>query len=317
MAAVPSRRHLARADAALAEVRGLPPRAAFAREMRAIWRAEIYGSAVLGGSHLTAAEVDALLDADRAVGNHPFGDYVMVRAYADAARWAADVRSNLAGRDSRSLVSVDELRQLNARTTAGSGVRGGAWRQGNPAPTAGIVAPAAWLVAREVTALVDRIGRGPHDDPVALWLARFYGRFARLRPFEAANGRTARLAANLMLRRLDAVPVVFEQRDRTRFRVALGEAENNAPGRLAGIVATALVRTCNRLSSAGGAAPEALAPLHQIAASDYTALAKAAQRGRLRTIVRGGRYFTTAEWIADYRARRPTPPARRPPRQAW
>ena len=42
--------------------------------------------------------------------------------------------------------------------------------------------------------------------------------------------------------------------------------------------------------------------LRAAAGDEYPALAKAAQRGRLRTIVRGGRYFTTAGWIAEYRA---------------
>ena len=217
--------------------------------------------------------------------------------------WIAGARALPPG-DPRPLLSVDELRQLNARATAGLETRGGAWRQANLAPKAGIVAPAAWMVAREVDALVDRFGRGPQSSPVAPWLARFLGRFTRLRPFEAANGRTGRLAANLMLRRLDFPPLVFEQRDRSRFPAAVAAAEASDPGMLATLIAGALLRTCNRLSAAAGPAAETLLPLREAAGDDYVALAKAAQRGRLRTIVRGGRYFTTAAWIAEYRCAR-------------
>ncbi|MGD0473021.1 MAG: Fic family protein [Candidatus Velthaea sp.] len=279
----------------------LPPRAPLAREMRRIWRSEILASTSLAGSRLSAAEVDALLDHGRAQGNREFADYVLVRAYADAARWVADARAVSPG-DPRPLVGVDEIRQLNARAAAGTGVRGGAWRQANPAAEAGVIAPAAWMVVREMTALVDRFGRGPAAEPAALWIARFLGRFARLLPFEGANGRTARLTANLMLRRLDYPPLVFEQRDRSRFPRALALAKTNAPEQLADLVARAILRACNRLSATADGPRDAMVALRAAAGDEYPALAKAAQRGRLRTIVRGGRYFTTAGWIAEYRA---------------
>lgn len=305
---------VAQAESALADVRRLPPRGAFAAEMRSIRRAEIHASTALAGSALGPEDVDSLLDHDRAHGNHPFGDYLLVRAYADAARFAADVRSYAAG-EARPLLLLDELRALNARATAGSGVRGGAWRQGNLLPDAGIVAPAAWLVVREITIVLDRFARGPRDSPTALWLARFFGRFGRILPFEGANGRTARLAANLMLRRLDAPPLVFDRRDRSRYRAALAAAETNDPAALAALIAGAIVRTGNRLGAAALSDDGLLEPLRRLAGADYGALAKAAQRGRLRTVVRSGRHFTTPQWIEEYRSTRssePDAPLRRP-----
>ncbi len=302
-----------RADEALRAVRQLSPRASIAYEMRAVQRAEIFGSTALAGSRLSPVEVDALLDRDRARGNHRLGDYILVRAYADAARGIADTRGFPAG-DRRPLIAIEELRALNARVTAGTTARGGAWRQGN-AMTAGVVSPAAWLVAREVTTLLDRFGRGPQNMPIAEWLAKFLGRFARLLPFEAANGRTGRLAANLLLRRLDGVPLVFAKPDRRQYASALAAAEADDQNALARIVAAALIRTSERLVNAGHQADTLVAPLRTLAGDDYTSLAKAAQRGRLRTIVRSGRYYTTAEWIDAYRTatRRVLPaPATRP-----
>jgi hypothetical protein len=300
-------RALVRADSGAQAIRLLPPRGELAREMRRIRRAEIFGSTALAGSRLTAAEVDALLDRGRAQGDRAFADYVLVRAYADAADWVAAARTPRSG-DGRPLINVDELRQLNARATAGSSVHGGAWRQANVAPDAGIVAPAAWLVAREVTALLDRFGRGPEAEPVALWVGRFIGRIARLRPFEGGNGRTARLAANLLLRRVDYPPLVLEQRDRARYPGAVALAETTDLDPLALLVAAALSRGCNRLSAVAETPGEPLLPLRTAAGDDYRALAKAAARGRLRTVVRGGRYYTTAAWIAEYRTPQPASP---------
>jgi hypothetical protein len=149
--------------------------------------------------------------------------------------------------------------------------------------------------------LVDRAGRGPADEPVPLWLARFLGRFARIRPFEAANGRTGRLAVALLLRRLDLPPAAFERPDRARFPRALAAAERRDPAPLAALIATAVIRACNRLSAVAAEEGDAPEPLRALAGDSYPALARAAHRGRLRTIVRGGRYYTTRAWIAEYR----------------
>jgi len=73
---------------------------------------------------------------------------------------------------------------------------------------------------------------------------------------------------------------------------------NAAAGMDAGRAALDLAARNVAASEADGA----LEPLRRIARSDYTALAKAAQRGRLRSVVRSGRYFTTPEWIAEYRS---------------
>ncbi|GAC1415691.1 MAG: Fic family protein [Candidatus Velthaea sp.] len=281
-------------------MQALPPRAALAAETRRVWRAEIASSTALANSTLEPHEVDALLDEGLARGDHPFTDYILVRAYADAARWVAEQRTIARG-DPRPLITLDELRQLNARAST---ERGGAWRLGNRAARERIVAPAPWLVPREAAATIDRYGRGPGTLPAALWIARFLGRLNRIRPFEHANGRTSRLASNLMLRRMDYPPIVFERRERLRYPAALAEAEASDAQPLADLIARTLVRTCDGLRAAGDAASDPLKPVRALAGDEYSALAKAAQRGRLRTVMRGARYFTTRGWIAEYRARR-------------
>ncbi|GAC1541479.1 MAG: hypothetical protein NVS2B17_18930 [Candidatus Velthaea sp.] len=95
-----------------------------------------------------------------------------------------------------------------------------------------------------------------------------------------------------------------------RCEACLGIARGNYPDvqwvmPLAELIARALLRTCDRLRAAVDATDdEPLAALRSLAGADYGALAKAAQRGRLRTVMRGGRYFTTRRWVAEYRATR-------------
>ena len=291
-----------RLDEAVKAVRVLAPQAALAREHQRLWRADITSSTALAGSTLDPREVDALLDRGLALGDRPFAHYVLVRNYADANRWVAEQRAR-GSSDRRPLLVLDEVRQLHARVVAGAAGRGGAWRLGNPPPRDAVVAPGAWLVPREMEALVDRLARGPGDAPIALWLARAFGRIARIHPFEDGNGRVARLTANLLLRRLDAPPMVLELPERRRFGTAVAAAEANEPAALAKLIADAVVRSCDRLIAVAHAAHDPLAPLRDLAGDAYAALAKAAQRGTLRTVLRGGRYFTTPGWISEYRRR--------------
>jgi len=287
-------------ESAAQAVRRLAPRAALARETQRIWRAEIACSTQLAGSPLTPSQVDALLDRGLARGDHLLGGYILVRAYADASRWVADHRSRQTG-DPRPLISVDDVRHLNALVVGGTSSLGGTWRLGNPPPRAGIVAPAAWLVHRELTSLVDRAGRGPGNTPIALWLARIFGRVARIQPFAAGNGRTARLLANLLLRRLDIPPIVYERPERNRYHATLADAESDKPRPLADLIATAALRACDRLEAVNSGPSDPLAPLRILAGDDdYEALSRAARRGRLRTVLRGARYYTTRAWIAAY-----------------
>jgi len=283
---------------AIAALRAEPPRAAIGAETRRLWRAEIAASTRLAGAELTPDDVDALLDRGLARGEHRFADYVLVRAYAEANRWVA-LQPRREGGDPSPLVTVEEIRRISAlvRGTAG----GGAWRTANLPARGGIVAPAAWLVPREVEAFADRAGRGPGDTPLARWLARVLARLARIAPFPEANGRTARLVANLILRRLDLPPLAFEPAGAARYHTALAQAEANAPAALEALVADTLVRGIDRLRAAAEGGDD-LAPLRALAGDSYAALAKAAQRGALRTVRRGGRYFTRPAWIADYTA---------------
>jgi hypothetical protein len=285
-----------RLTAAIAALRALPPLAALGAETRRLWRAEIAGSIRLAGASLDADAVDTLLDRGIAAGDHPFDDYVLTRAYAEASRWVALQPRREPGARTP-LVTVEELRRLNALARPGTG--GGAWRTRTLPVRAGIVSPAAWMVPREIEACIDRAGRGPGELPIALWLARTLARITRIAPFAEANGRTARLAVNLLARRLDLPPLVIAPIRADRYRAAVAAAEAGAPADLVRLINRSLVTGIDRVRAAaeGGAN---LAPLRDLAGDRYAALAKAAQRGRLQTVRRGGRYYTRPDWIARY-----------------
>jgi hypothetical protein len=297
----------------LAAVRALPPRGAAARELRLLRRESIAASTRLAGSALTAAEVSALLDRGTAVGGRAFADYVLVREYADAAAYAWSRRAPIA--PSRAWAAVDELRRLHTLVVRSEpDALPGAWRNANVAPAAdGLVPPPYWIVPREVQALVERVNAAVGVRPDALVVAEAVGRLARIAPFPSANGRVARLFADVLLARRGYPPFAIDDRRRAAYLAAVGEARDGRPAALAAIVAHAVARALRRMEAALRAEP--LAPLADLVAPEERAAAyKAAQRGRLSVVERDGRTYSTAAWLDAYRATRSAagrPPTRR------
>jgi Fic family protein len=285
---------------ALEAVRRLPPRGSIAREWARLRRDELDGSLALASTSLSRNELDALVERGISSGAHPFSDYVAARDLAAASAWVAGERPLLAS-DPRPLITVEDIRRLHALATAGApALHPGVWRLAVDPPTAGIVSLPPWLIAKETAAVAERFRRRPDPNDVGGWLAAFLGRFARIRPFASANGRAGRLAASLLLRRQDAVPLAIGRERVAAYRRGLIAAENGDAHELGTLIGETILQSCLRLLAAAGDEP--LEPLRALAGSNYAALIKAARRGRLATIVRDGRIYTTAAWIADYRS---------------
>jgi hypothetical protein len=177
-----------------------------------------------------------------------------------------------------------------------------------------MVPPPAWMVPRQMDAFAERFATAPQ--PVAerlLWVADAHERFARIHPFDRANGRTGRLVTNLLLRRLGLPPFVVRRRDASRYVAALRRADSRDPVPLAIAIGTSLLESYALLvAEAGTEADAELAPLATFAAGpERAALYKAAQRGRLRVVPRAGALLTKRAWIDEYRARARRRPAAR------
>lgn len=285
---------------ALAAVRRLPPRAAIARESARLRRDELAGSLAVAGNALGREQIDALVDRGIAAGDQRFEQYAAARDLAGAAAWVAAQRPLLAS-DPRPLLTVEDVRRLHGLATAGQPAIGPSmWRLAVDHPDLGIVSLPPWTIAKETAALVERYRHRADPAEIGTWLAAFLGRFARIRPFAGANGRTARLAVSLLLRRTDAVPLAIPRERATAYRTALVGAQNGDTRALRALIEDALLQGCLRLLAAAGDAP--LQPLRELAGDNYTALIKAVKRGRLAAVVRDGRVYTTTDWIADYRA---------------
>jgi Fic family protein len=284
------------ADAAIQRLALVPPPLRAAREL---FVEEVFRSTALAGASLSRSEVEALLERDSVAPGRTLAENVLVADYGDAARL---VRSAPPPRR-RSVLAVDEIAALHAlavRRTLGS--RPGRWREKTAAPfPSGMVPPPAWSVPREIAAFVDRFASGPPSGthPIA-WAADAHARFTRIHPFEAANGRAARLVTNLLLRRTGLPPLVVRRADAPRYVSALRAADSRNIWPLARLIARSTLEGVAKLL-AESERDDGLRPVSTFAdGARRAALYKAAQRGRLRTVRRDGQLLTRAEWIADY-----------------
>ena len=265
----------------------------------ALFLEEVLASTALAGYVLEPAVGAALLGRGVATGGHRLEAYEAVSDYADAARHVRSVEI----RASRPLVFLrsEELMELHHRAMRRTGPSPGTWRERNVAALPdGLVPPPHWLVPREVAAFVDRFSSGPPPGTSPLvWAAAAHARVLRIQPFDGGNGRVARLVGNVLLRRLGLQDAAFTQRRAARYRSAIACADSGDVVPLAELTAEALHESFARVLAASE--PEALRPLRELAQPDrLPALVKAAQRGRLRVVRRGTRFYTTPAWLAEY-----------------
>jgi hypothetical protein len=297
----------AAADADLARLGGRLPLATAAD--RELFLEEVHRSTAVAGSRLGPDEVRALVERDVVAAGRSLAENVLVADYGEAAR----IVRRAAPSRRRAFLALDEIASLHATAVRrAAGARPGRWRESTvPAFPSGMVPPPAWLVPREIAAYAERLGPGPPPGaPAVQWVAAAHARFLRIHPFDAANGRVARLIANLLLRRCGLPPFVVRRRDESRYLGALRRADSRDPWPLALVVATSVLESLGTLLAAPGiahdpAGDDALGPLAAFASgAERAALYKAAQRGRLRVVSRGGALLTTRAWIDAYRARR-------------
>ena len=289
-----------RIDELVALVRAAPPSAALRDAFAALRTEEIAGSVRLAGARLDLTEVRVLLERGRALGGHRLEDYLVARGYADAANWA--VRQGARPRP----IGTEDLRTLHRLAVRGISDDGGGWRTQNLTALAdGTVPPPYWMVPFETETAVGKLVLS-ESEPAPLALARAIARLTRLRPFPAANGRVARLVANLLAYRRGLPPLVLDARARRAYQLALRAADARDIVPLAHVVGRALTRGLERLRDAAEP-PADLRPLAELAGdAGAEALYKAAQRGRLRVVRREGRLYTTRAWLNAYRPESPS-----------
>ena len=301
----PRQRYFEQFAAALEDITrcgGLPTPDEARDTWRDLWHGEVHHSTAIEGNTLMLKEVEELLDTGRTVGAKQHKEYLEVLGYARAASWVY-----MNSRDNRDpqhhdLITVTEVREAHHRAMkdvwaiypdpdAGPGEEPGNFRRHDiRAFGVGMVPPSHVQVpsdmdlwARDVRAFGDRILAGDiAAEAIPYELARIHEGFEAIHPFIDGNGRTGRLALNLILVRLGWPPAVIYKSDRGRYLDALDHADKGDDGPLAELLARSVVASTHHLLK-DIAGPAKTMPLATLANDDLglAALKQAAVRGRL------------------------------------
>jgi hypothetical protein len=297
----------ARLDSAIDELRGrlggLPSPKESESIWSDIWHQEAHHSTALEGNTLVLREVEELLEQGRAVGSKPLKEYTEVKGYADAAQWVYGQALDPDEWSNGGLINLNELRRIHhtamtpvwdvaPHPDAGPDEGPGSFRRHDIHPFSGGMKPPAWPDVPALTQdWVDAVTQTGHtlrtdgvlDAPLPEELARLHNHFEQVHPFLDGNGRSGRLALNLMLVRLGYPPVIIFKRQRDAYLTSMQKADGGDFGPLGELIARAMLDNLNRFIVPNVAGPARMVPLAALADSEFSvaALRQAAQRGRL------------------------------------
>lgn len=270
-----------------------------------LWFLEAHHSTAIEGNTLVLREVERLLKDGRAVGSKELKDYMEVLGYGEAARWVYEQALGEGGWDSDELITVTEVRQIHRlamqhvwdvapHADAAPSEGPGNFREHEIHPFSGGMQPPTFpLIHSELSAWVDavcdfgrrvRAGTLPAAG-VPEELARLHREFERIHPFIDGNGRTGRLALNLILVRLGWPPAIILKDQRAKYLRALDRADHGDLGPLAELLSRSVIDNLHRLIP-NIAGPARFVPLQALADGEfsYVALKQAASRGRLEAV---------------------------------
>ena len=297
----------ARLDRAIADLRsrlgGLPSPKESETIWADIWHVEAHHSTALEGNTLVLREVEALLAKGLAIGSKPLKEYMEVMGYGDAAAWVYGQALEPDEWSDGELISLNEIRRIHRMAMgpvwgvaphpdANEHEAPGDFRQHDIRPFDAGMTPPPWSDVpaqitdwvNDVVAVGRRIRDGePPSAPLPEDLARLHNGFERVHPFLDGNGRSGRLALNLILVRLGYPPVIVFKQQRSAYLAAMQKSDAGDHGPLGELIARAMLDNLNRFIVPNVAGPARLVPLAALASQDFTvaALRQAAQRGRL------------------------------------
>lgn len=165
--------------------------------------------------------------------------------------------------------------------------------------------PSASKVSDLIDELVDYVHKNPSGlDPVSL-ATLFHHRFVWIHPFFDGNGRTVRLAMNLILLRAGYPPAIILRADRKKYYDALNQANNGNYIKLQLLMIQAVERTLNIfLGSLPGSSYEYNSITNLIEeerlpyGQEYISLL--ARQGKIDAYKEGNVWFTSKQAVSSY-----------------
>lgn len=153
--------------------------------------------------------------------------------------------------------------------------------------------------------LIDYVNTNPQNLNEVILATVFHHRFVWIHPFFDGNGRTVRLAMNLILMRAGFPPAIILKNDRKKYYEALNQANNGNYYRLTLLMIQSIERTLNIYISSLPGSKTDYQPIHSIVnepqipyGQEYVSLL--ARRGKIDAFKEGKNWYTSKEAVENY-----------------
>lgn len=315
----------------LQSIGGLPEPMVFQDIWAGIWTEETHHSTALEGNTLRQRQVQLLLEDGIISGQSTLKEVLEARAYGNAAKWVYDQAykaSNDLGMIDTPITSEAIVREIHKLVVGPvwpefppeglvRGEEPGRYRlkdhdplrSGLPPLPSSLVPSALREWVDDVNATLDWRHAEYLDENTHLIeeLARLHAAFERIHPFPDGNGRAGRLVLTHLLVHMRYPPAIIEKDERQSYLRALKRADDDDCGPLSELLARSVRRGIYRFLIPNLAGTLAVVPVASLARPDglsHSALIAAAQRGRLRAQKVKGTWYSTSQWVDDYRKSR-------------
>ena len=260
-----------------------------------------YNSNAIEGNTLTLNETKLVLQDGMTVKGKSLREHFEVTNHHDAIDYIETLVKPTYTLRERDLLDIHQLvMQRIDREFAGRIRNAGVRIMG-----ANFVPPNAMRVPDFVRDLILWVNENP-DKLSPLWLATvFHHRFVWIHPFFDGNGRTVRLAMNLLLMRKGFPPAIILKNDRKKYYEALNQANNGKYYKLALLMLQALERSLDIYLTTIPGAEENYVPISQLVeepqmpyGQEYVSLL--ARQGKIDAYKEGRTWYTTETAVKDY-----------------
>jgi hypothetical protein len=299
---------------------GLPEPTVFEDVWADIWIEETHNSTAIEGNTLRRRQVQLLLEDGVVSGSeHELREWLEAKAYGEAARWAYHEAIHGRITNPSSMISELDVRRIHTLTVETvwshfppDGLRDderpGAYRTGEIEPLrTGLQPVPPSVVSSQMGDWIQEANSEPRSDCHLLeHLAGLHAKFERIHPFPDGNGRAGRLVLSWFLVSHGYPPAIVYKNERKKYLRALEKADEGDAGPLGELLARSVRDGIYRFLMPNLAGPLSVVPLAGLADESISrsALLAAAQRGRLRANKYEGGWYSTRQWVEEYKASR-------------
>jgi fido (protein-threonine AMPylation protein) len=296
---------------------GLPEPTVFQDVWAGIWTEETHNSTAIEGNTLRLKQVQLLLEDGVVSGSqNELQEWLEAKAYGEAARWVYHEAYARSGPGPGQITEAD-IREIHKRVVETvwlhfppeglvRGEKPGTYRLKDHDPLRPDLLPMPCsVVGGELAAWVQRAtdrSWSIDQHPIER-LAQLHAQFERIHPFPDGNGRVGRLVLAALLVQAGYPPAIVYKDERRRYLKSLRRADEGDSGPLTELLARSVREGIYKFLMPKLAGPLSVVPLAGLADSELTrwALIAAAQRGRLKAQKYGGAWYSTPQWVREYK----------------